>query len=128
MPIPKEVQELLSLYPTEVKGIALAARDLVMRVLPDVTEEVDRSGGLIGYGYGPGYKGAICTLILSQRGVKLGIVRGSELPDPAGLLEGKGKVHRYVDLRQLADLKKPGLKPLIEAGVAAWTVRNKPSK
>jgi len=69
--------------------------------------------------------GMVCTLILSKKGVKLGLVRGSELADPRGLLEGSGKVHKYVPLRGPADLRKPGLKPLIAAALAAWRNRQK---
>ena len=37
---------------------------------------------LIGYGYGPGYKDTICTLLLSQTGVKVGIVAVPSYPTP----------------------------------------------
>jgi hypothetical protein len=123
MSVPKDVDELLGVYPSEVRDIARAARALIIHAVPNATEMVDRPGRLIGYGYGPGYKDAICTLILSKGGVKLGIVRGSELPDPAGLLAGTGKVHRHVPLRDLCDVNKPGVKALLKAGVAAWKAR-----
>jgi hypothetical protein len=123
MPVPKDVAELLALYPVAVRDIALAARRLVARSVPKAVESVDRSARLIGYGYGPGYKDAICTLILSKGGVKLGIVRGAELPDPAGLLEGSGKVHRHVPLRDVDDISNPGVRELLEASVAAWKRR-----
>lgn len=74
--------------------------------------------------YGPGYKGLVCTLILSRIGVKLGVVRGSELPDPKHLLEGSGKVHRYVQLTSPADVKRPGLKTLVAAAYEAWKGRS----
>jgi hypothetical protein len=32
---------------------------------------------MISYSYGPGYKGVVCTLIMSQTEVKLGIFRGT---------------------------------------------------
>ena len=54
---------------------------LVLSALPQVEETIDPSAGVIGYGYGPGYKGLICTLILSQAGVKLGVTDGATLPD-----------------------------------------------
>lgn len=38
----------------------------------------------------------VATLILSRGGVKLGLARGSELPDPKHLLAGSGKVHRHI--------------------------------
>ena len=66
----------------------------------------------------------MCTLIPSRAGVKLGIVRGAELDDPRGLLAGSGKVHRHVAaLRSPADLKRPGVRPLLKAALAAWRRR-----
>jgi hypothetical protein len=64
-------------------------------------------------------------LILSREGVKIGIARGAELSDPKKLMQGSGKVHRHVQLRTIADLKRPGLKPLLKAALNAWRERNK---
>ena len=64
-----------------------------------------------------GYKGLVCTLFLSKSAVKIGLVDGSDLPDPHKLLEGAGKVHKHVVLKTTADLRKPGLKPLVRACV-----------
>ena len=120
MPIPREIDEFLDLYPVGVKETALAAREFVIRAVPKATETLDRSAKLIGYGYGPGYKDTICTLILSQRGVKLGVVRGASLPDPDGLLKGSGKVHRHVELRLPDQVRKPELRTLLENALLAW--------
>jgi hypothetical protein len=118
-----EVETLLAPYPREVRDVALAAREFLADTLPGAAETVDGSAKLLGYSYGPGYKGLVCTLLLSQTGVKLGIARGSELPDPKQLMKGSGKVHRHVQLRTRADLKQPGLKPLLKAALAAWKNR-----
>lgn len=120
---PSEIDALLAKYPQEVQALATAARTLLESQLPDVTESVDMSAGLIGFGYGPGYKGLVCTLIMSRNGVKLGIVRGVELPDPNGLMSGSGKVHRHVALRSAADLNRPGLKALLRNALKAWRTR-----
>jgi hypothetical protein len=111
-------------YPSDVRVLIGAARKFVAEAFPGSTETLDESGRLIGYSYGPGYKGLVCTMILSRAGVKLGVVRGSELPDPNGLLEGAGKVHRHVALKSPADLKRPGLKRLLKRALAAWKARN----
>ena len=92
--------------------------------MPGAAETLDSAAKLIGYGYGPGYKGLVCTLLLSKTGIKLGIARGSELPDPEQLMKGSGKVHRHVQLRTKEDLHQPGLKPLIAAALAAWKERS----
>jgi len=94
------------------------------RRCPDARKGSTSPRGWIAYSYGPGYKGLVCTLILSRKGVKLGIVRGSELPDPKQLLDGSGKVHRFVQLNAPADLKRPGVKTLVKAAHKAWKVRS----
>jgi len=61
---------------------------------------------------------------MSQTSVKLGIMRGSELPDPSLLMKGSGKVHRYVPLLSVTDLEQPGLRQLLEHAMTAWGKRN----
>ncbi len=126
MPSPIDIETFLADYPPEVRELALAARRLLCGAFPGAGETLDKSAKLIGYSYGPGYKGVVCTLILSRTGVKLGIVRGAELPDPKQLMRGSGKVHRHVQLQSIADLKRPGLEPLLKAALTAWRQRNKP--
>ena len=65
----------------------------------------------------------VSTLILSKAGVKIGLVRGSELDDPRGLLEGTGKVHRYIAAKSATDLDRPGVTDLIAATHEAWKAR-----
>jgi hypothetical protein len=120
----RQLDRFLARYPEPVRDTTLAARQLLARMLPRAEESLDEAARLIGYAYGPGYKGVVCTLILSQTGVKLGIVRGAELPDPQHVLSGGGKVHRHVQLREAADLGRPGLVQLLEDALAVWRRRN----
>ena len=124
MPNAKDIESFLAPYPPEVRDLALAARDFLAKALPGAEEILDESAKLLGYGYGPGYKGLLCTLLLSKNGLKLGISHGSELPDPKQLMQGSGKVHRHVQLQTIADLKQSGLKPLLKAALSAWKKRN----
>jgi hypothetical protein len=48
-----------------------------------------------------------------------------ELPDPAKLLEGTGKLHRHVKLKSKADLETAALKSLLKAAVARRERREK---
>ena len=121
---PRTVEQLLEAYPPGVQALAEAARKAVKKWLPRVAEEADASAPVIGYGYGAGYRGMVCTLILSKAGVKLGLVRGGDLEDPLGLLEGKGKVHRYISLSGPSDLRKPGVRELVKATHTAWEERS----
>jgi hypothetical protein len=119
-----DVDAFLANYPEAVQATASAARELVRAVLPNVEESLDRSAKVIGYGYGPGYKGLVCTLIMSQKGVKLGVYRGSELEDPKGLMTGAGKVHRHVPLISPNDVRQAGLKQLLKRALEASKARN----
>lgn len=119
-----EVAAFFAGYPPEVQAVALALRRTVRSALPRAEEMLDRSGRVVGYGFGPGYADLICTIIPSKTGVKLGIAHGAELDDPQGLLEGPGKRHRYVALAAVADLRRPGLAPLLAAALAAWKARS----
>jgi hypothetical protein len=119
-----EADAFLADYSGDVRALAEAARKALVKALPGVVEGVDRPAKLLSYTYGPGYKGVVCTLLMSKTGVKLGIFRGSELPDPVGLMEGSGKVHRYVQLRTPADLQRTELQALLAAALAAWRERS----
>jgi hypothetical protein len=123
-PIVTEADAFLAPYPAAVRALADAARKTLARALPGVAERVDASAKLLAYSYGPGYKGLVCTLIMSKTGVKLGIFRGAELPDPLKLLRGAGKVHRHVQLRSAADLESAPLEALLAAALAAWRARS----
>jgi len=109
----------LTVYPENVQTLARSSRTLVRQWLPHAKEGEDSAARLFAYSYGPGYKGVICTLILSKTGVKLGIAGGASLPDPHKLLRGEGKVHRHVPLKAIEDLQQPGVKELVAAASAA---------
>jgi hypothetical protein len=110
----RSAAELLGAYPEHVRELADATRRFVQRVLPDAHESADSTAPLLAYAYAPGYRGVAATIILSKTGVKLGVFGGARLPDPRGLLEGSGKVHRYVQLKTVADLKRPGITALLK--------------
>ena len=115
--------KLLARYPDDVQALARDATRLIRRLLPGVEDHADPAAGIIAFGYGPGYRGMVCTLILSKTGVKVGLVRGSELDDPRGLLQGRGRVHRHIQMKSAADLRRPGVSALIAAAYAAWRER-----
>jgi hypothetical protein len=114
------IKGFLSGYPVNVRDIAQRLRRLVRSVMRDAREELDRSARIIGFSLAPGYAGLICTVIPSKRGVKLGIARSTQLPDPQRLLEGRGKQHRYIAFESLKDFERPGIEPLLRDAVAVW--------
>lgn len=101
-----------------MQTITLELRQLVLEIVPDAIEQVDRPGKLIGYGFKPTYKGTICVVMPLKSAANLGFPRGVELPDPQGLLTGTGVRARHVRVTSLQDADQPGLRELIKASVA----------
>jgi hypothetical protein len=120
----RSAEEVLESYSSDVQVLADKARRLLLKLLSEAEETVDPTASVLSYGYGPGYRGMICTLLLSKSGVKIGFVNGADLPDPTRLLEGSGKKHKYIQLNTASDLDRSGVKQLVEAARAAWQQRN----
>ena len=74
--MPRTLQDLLAKYPDDVQKLALQTRQFILQAVRQAVESVDPSAPVIGYGYGPGYKDTVCTMILSKSGVKLGLAGG----------------------------------------------------
>ena len=113
--------QFFSRYPPAVAELGTACAEVIRSAIPDADETVDEAGHVVGYSIGAGYSGLVCTIIPSKKGVKIGIVRGAELPDPEGLMEGTGKRHRYVQLNERSDLDRPGIVKLLQSARKAAT-------
>jgi hypothetical protein len=113
----KVVTALLADYDPAVRKIALKARTLILDVIPDAIEMVDVKAHLLAYGYAATYKGLICGLALQKSYVNLMFAKGTQLPDPKGLLEGTGKLARHVKLKTPDDVGKSGVRDLLKAAV-----------
>src|SRR4051794_352473 len=120
---PPDVVTLLAYLRPEVRALAERARRLILAMLPNAVEIADQSARVIGYGYGPGYRDMVATLILSQKGVKLGLVGGASLPDPCRLLAGRGRIHRHIAFSEVKEVSQPAVKALVRNALAAWKVR-----
>jgi hypothetical protein len=115
----RSFDEVSKSYSSDVQAIAARARTLITGLMPTAEETVDPTADIVSYGFGSGYRGMICTIIFSKGGVKLGLVGGAKLPDPERLLQGRGKTHKYVDLRTVADVSRPGVERLIKSALDA---------
>ncbi len=112
------VDDFLASYPSEISALARQMRTLILDVIPDAIEQVDIPAKLIGYGYDHTYTGLICGIAMQKSYVNLMFSRGTELPDPDGLLEGTGKKARHVKIRTSDDLNKPAVRALLRAAAA----------
>ncbi len=119
-------EQLITTYSPAVQRLARQARGLILDMMGgDAEETIDTAGPYAFYSYAPGYKGLVCSLILSKTGVKLGLSHGASLDDPNTLLEGAGKVHKHIPLKSSADLKKPPVKALVKSAIRAWQSRSR---
>jgi len=96
---------------------------LTMMKVFKLIEQIDLPARMIAYCYGQKYAEMVCTIIPSKKGLKLGFYKGVDLPDPGKLLEGTGKISRYVEIRSAGQIRSPALKKLIESALAAYEKR-----
>lgn len=104
----------LGAYPQSIRELFLATLDLLDRELPNSQQELDIPAKMLAFSYGPGYKGMVCVLLPSQKGLKLSFSKGSELANKYPQLTGSGKKTRYVEITKTL-LKKKELIDLIRS-------------
>jgi hypothetical protein len=108
-------KEMVSSSPPPVPDLALACRALIYDVLPETVEVVWPTQRTAGYGTGPKKMSEqFCWLAPYTKHVVFGFYYGTELPDPAGLLEGTGNPMRHVKIRSFEQLEDPALRALVE--------------
>jgi hypothetical protein len=115
-----QIDEFLSKYDPEIFSNALKLRKIILSNLPDSIEQLDLSAKMIAYCYGQKYSELICVIIPSKKGLKLGFTRGTELTDPDKLLEGTGKISRYVVIKSDEQVKSKAIKKLIQEALKLY--------
>lgn len=99
------------------------AQVFLLNTWPELAEEVDEPSRILVYRIAAGNNGIVFTLIPSRTGVKLGFYRGRALPDPAGLMQGSGKVHSSIPLTTEL-LASPILRSLVQTAIDHARDRN----
>ena len=119
----KKLNVFLSRYDEQVIGNALKLRVVLFENLPGIIEQIDLPAKMIAYCYGQKYADMICSIIPSREGLKLGFYKGAELFDPDNMLEGSGKISRYIQIASDEQIRSPALKNLITGALAAYRQR-----
>lgn len=115
----REFRAILEGRSEAVQQIALAARELIRELLPQVVEVVWAAQRSSGYGTGPKKNSEqFCWILAHDAHVALAFPFGVELDDPAGLLGGTGARVRNVRLDSVDDVRRPELRTLIVEAVA----------
>ena len=92
---------------------------------PTATEIVYDNYNFFVIGYSPTARpsDAIFSIAAAANGVGLAFLRGSTLRDPDGILEGEGKLNRFVRLKSAATLSERGVAALMQAAVEQSNVQ-----
>ena len=108
----------LSTYELSVGELALALREMVLEEAPASIEKLLRVYALVlWYSLTGRMSDAFVQVVVYAKGVNLMFNRGAELPDPAGVLVGDGKIIRHIKVRRPEDLKNPHLRKFIRAAL-----------
>ena len=94
----------------ELRKVERALRDFVKETVPGTKETVNSWGVPTFEAPDP-----FCFYMVGKNHVTFGFHFATSLPDPQGLLEGKGKNIRHVKLRTVGDLEQTGLRELVLA-------------
>jgi len=92
---------------------------------PTATEIVYDNYNFFVIGYSPTARpsDSIFSIAAAANGVGLAFLRGSSLKDPDGILQGEGKLNRFVRLKSAATLSEAGVDALMRAAVAQSKVQ-----
>ena len=115
----RELLGYLAPYGPHVSNLTLAVRDLVLEEAPQAIESISKGYALaIGYSFtGKPLKDGFCHIVTYSTHVNLGFNRGAHLPDPNGILAGKGKSIRHITIRNESDLERPFVRRYLQAAI-----------
>jgi hypothetical protein len=115
----EQVEAFIARFTPEIAERVRAVRAVLRARHPGATELVYDNYNALAIGYGPGDKTseAVFSLAAYPRNILLYFLPGVGLPDPAALLQGEGKVGRYICLKDVALLDEPAVIALIDAAL-----------
>jgi hypothetical protein len=116
----RQLGEFLDRYSAKVAADARHALVVLEKRLPTAVRLVYDNYNALVIGFGASQKvgDIILSIALYPRYVTLFFLRGVDLPDPHGLLEGSGAQVRSVRLDPVSRLEEPQVRALIDAAIA----------
>jgi hypothetical protein len=94
----------------KLRAAAGQLRKLVKKAVPEMKEGINAWRQPTFESNGP-----FCVYMIGKNHITFIFIRGTSLPDPEGLLEGTGKNLRHVKIKSEEDVKRRGLKELLQA-------------
>ncbi len=123
-----DINVVLSNYNKGVQDIFYTLRKLISGSLPGIIEQADLPAKMIAYCYGQRYIDMVCTAILSKNGVKLGFYRGIDLSDPKRMLQGTGKISRYLSFHPGEPIDHSVILNFLQQALALYELRMRNAK
>src|SRR6202012_757942 len=111
-----DLYEFLSVFPADVQETALWLRNFVWQLYPQCNELVYDNYNALAFGPSLTDKAGdvFCSMAVFAKHVNFGFNRGSEIPDPAGVLQGNASLYRYVTVKNINQFPEKEIKPLLK--------------
>jgi hypothetical protein len=113
---PRELVEFLFRYDPAIQSLALGLRAVVHDEMAPCYEYIFQMRSKVVLLYGATERviaDGICNIGVFRRHVTLGFPRGTDLSDPAGVLQGTGKTMRHITLEKRSDLERPEIRAFL---------------
>ncbi len=114
-----ELRSIIGRFDPKIQKLARSVRTAVRKRFPTANELVYDYGKQLVIGYSPSENGieSIVSTAARDAGVALYFNSGPQLPDPKGLLLGKGKATRFVELDSANRVGHPDIEAFIAAAI-----------
>ncbi len=114
-PPPVALKKFLRAYDRDVQRLALTLRALLLEEMAPCYENIydAYSAVAIGYGTSDRLSDGIFHIAVYSKHVNLGFNDGATLPDPKGILQGKGSRIRHISFKSEADIARPEIRKYI---------------
>lgn len=108
----EEIKKHIDGLPIELQPIYKALRTIAKKGLPDCVEMLYHNS--LGYSLTDSPWDRICYIAHQPKGyINFGFFFGADIPDPTGLIQGKGKRLRHVKIYTIKEAKNPDLEKLV---------------
>jgi len=111
----KQLDHFLDAFTPEIAAIARKTLASMRKRLPHAKELVYDNYNALACGFGPNERASdvIFSIAVYPRWVSLFFLQGAKLPDPGGLLQGKGSVARHIRLEDEKTLDRADVKAMM---------------
>jgi len=119
-----ELRGLIAKFSPAHQGLIGTMRRSLRKRLPTAHEVVYEYADCFVISFSPNERGYAGVLAVrgSAKGVELYFNSGKALPDPDKLLQGSGKLARFIHMDRVSTLKRPAVARLIEEAIASNSV------